>query len=183
MKRKKPISHITEENASPEALRILAEETARGRGMTNMKRTLLHDPVLFRTMDYVMETVNGQLKGKIPQRSLILFFHAIAVGNGCDMCGSVFGKVLAGMGIPDVRALELTEEEELLMDFAAALTADPNHVPDGIYERMQERYDEETMVALVMNSVFSLASNYFNTITGVEPDEELRQFLPRREKR
>lgn len=178
MKRTKPISLVTEENASEEARRILDAQKAAGRPMTNMKRTLLHNVTLFQTMDHVMETANGQLKGRIPQRAMMLFFHAIAVGNGCAMCGSVFGRVLHEMGIEDVDALELTEEEALLLEFARALTADPNHVPDAVYERLQARYDEETMVVLVMNAVFSLASNYFNTVTGVEPDEALRSFCP-----
>lgn len=178
MKRKKLISQVTETNAGEEALRILLAHRAEGRHVTNMKRTLLHNVTLFNAMDYVMETTNGQLEGRIPRRAMILFFHRIAAGNGCMMCAGVFGKILAGMGIVDVGQVEFTDEELDLLAFAEALTRDPNHVPDPVYERLQARYDEETMVVLVMNAVFSLASNYFNTITGVEPDEELAAFCP-----
>lgn len=169
MNRKNPISLITEETASPEALEILREHRLQGRQVTNMKRTLLHSVPMYRMMDSVMESVNAQLAGRIPQRSMLLFFRAIARGNGCRMCGSVFDRVLEGMGVGEDP--DLTEEEADLLAFAEALTQDPNHVPDPVYERLQSRYDEETMVVLVMNAVFSLASNYFNTINGVEPEE------------
>lgn len=170
MKRRKLISLVTEEGASAEALRAVKAHTATGQRMTNMKWTMLHNVPLFEVMNQVMETANGQLKGRIPHRAMIFFLYAIATGNDCAVCGGVFRNMLEDMGVKDFGSFDFTEEERDLVDFARALTADPNHVPDEIYERLQRRYDEETMVVLVMNGVFSMASNYFNNITGVEPD-------------
>lgn len=170
MVRKKLISPVTEERASADALRAMEEHRASGGRMTNMKRTLLHNVPLFEEMNRVMETANGQLREKIPRRAMVFFLYAIARGNDCAVCGGVFRRMLSEFGAEDFDAFPFTEEERDLIDFARALTEDPNHVPDGVYERLQRRYDEETLVVLVMNGVFSMASNYFNNITGVEPD-------------
>ncbi len=56
---------------------------------------------------------------------------------------------------------------------AEALVKDPNHVPDDIYEALQARYDEETMVIVITYAVLTLANNYFNNIVGTELDEYL----------
>ena len=170
MKRRKLISLVTEETASAEALRAVKAHTATGQRMTNMKWTMLHNVPLFEVMNQVMETANGQLQGRIPRRAMIFYLYAIASGNDCAVCGGVFRKMVEEMGVEDFDSFDFTEEERDLIDFAQALTADPNHIPDEVYERLQSRYDEETLVVLVMNGVFSMASNYFNNITGVEPD-------------
>lgn len=174
MRRNKPISLITKENAGPEALRAMEEHEGAGGRMSNMKRTMLHDVPLFEAMNHIMATADRQLRGRIPQRAMILFFYAVTSGNDCMVCGSVFRKLALELGVADLDGLELTEEERDLLDFAGALTRDANHIPDEIYERLQRRYDEDTLVVLVMNAVLTMASNYFNNITGVELDEELK---------
>ncbi len=60
---------------------------------------------------------------------------------------------------------------------AETLHDDPNHVPDDVYEALQARYDEETMVVLVTYACFLLANNYFNNIVGTEVDEYLKPYL------
>ena len=170
MKRRKQISLVTEGNASAEALRAMETHLAAGQRMTNMKRTMLHNVPLFERMNQVMETANGQLRGRITHRAMVFYLYAIASGNDCAVCGGVFRKMVEEMGVEDFDFFDFTEEERDLVDFARAMTADANHIPDEVYERLQRRYDEETLVVLVMNGVFSMASNYFNNITGVEPD-------------
>lgn len=176
MRRKQPISLITQENASPEALRAMREHEASGPRMSNMKRTMLHSVPLFEAMNHIMATADSQLRGRIPQRAMIIFFYAITSGNDCMVCGSVFRKLAMQLGVEDFNAFELTDEERDLVEFAAALTYDANHIPDEIYERLQRRYDEDTLVILIMNAVLTMTSNYFNNITGVELDEELKPY-------
>lgn len=76
------------------------------------------------------------------------------------------------MGI-DWETFEFSDEETDLLNFAEALVADPNHVPDDVYEALQARYDEETMVIVITYAVLTLANNYFNNIVGTELDEYL----------
>ena len=69
--------------------------------------------------------------------------------------------------------IEFTDEEMELLDFAAALVKDPNHVPDEVYEPLQARYDEETLVLIVTTAVLTLANNYWNNIVGTPIDDYL----------
>lgn len=176
LKRKKQIPFVTRENGSPEALRAMDAHEARGLHLTNMKRTILNNVPVFEAVTDVMSAVNDQLQGKIPQRALTFFLYAISSGNHCMVCGTYFKKMVVDMGVEDFDTFQFTEEEEDLIAFANALTCDPNNIPDEIYEKLQARYDDETMVVLVLNAVFTQASNLFNNIVGVELDEELKPY-------
>lgn len=178
MKRERPITPLTPETASPEALRAVEAHEACGGRMTNMKWTMLRSVPLFEAMNHMMATADAQLKGRIPQRALIFFLYAVTQGNDCMVCGTVFRKLVQEMGIEDFSAFDFTEEERELLAFAQALTRDANHIPDAVYEPLRRRYDEDTLVILMMNAVMTMASNYFNNITGVELDEELRPWYP-----
>lgn len=178
MKRQFPIPPLTPETASAEALQAVKEHEAEGGRMTNMKWTLLRSVPLFEAMNRMMATADAQLKGRIPQRALIFFLYAVTQGNDCMVCGTVFRKIVLEMGIEDFASFEFTEEERELLAFAEALTKDANHIPDAVYEPLRRRYDPDTLVILMMNAVMTMASNYFNNITGVELDEELRPWYP-----
>ena len=80
------------------------------------------------------------------------------------------------MGI-DWDTFEFSEAETDLLNFAEALVADPNHVPDDVYEPLQARYDEETLVLVLTYAVLTLANNYFNNIVGTELDEYLLPYV------
>lgn len=176
MKRKKPISLITPENATPDQIRAVKDHEAQGLSITNMKRTILHNVPAFETFSAVMSCVNDQLEGKIDKRALTIFCYAISHGSGCLICGNHFRWLLSKFGITDIDTFEFTDEENDLLAFAEAMTEDINHIPDEIYERLQNRYDEETLVVLLLNAVLTKANNHFNNIVGVELDEHLKPF-------
>lgn len=174
MRRNKPISLITESKESPQATQARREHEASGGRMSNMKRTLLHNVPLFESLNRIMGVAATQLEGRIPWRATVLFLYTVTRGNDCMVCGSVFRRIALELGVAELGEEELTEEEWELVNFAHALTRDANHIPDEVYEPLQRRYDEETLVILIMNAVLTMASNYFNNITGVELDEELK---------
>lgn len=173
MKRKKVISRVTRDIASPEVLKAMENHEKKGYRITNMKEILLHNVVAFQALEEGTYAVDEELVKKIPERALKIFGYAISNGNSCLICGNYFKKILADMGITDFANFEFTEEENDLIAFADALVADPNHVPDEVYEKLQERYDEETLVLLITNAVLALANNYFNNIVGTELDSYL----------
>ena len=176
MKRNKPISMITPDIATEEQIRAVKDHEAQGLTITNMKRTILHNVPAFETFSAVMSCVNDQLEGKIPKRALTIFCYAISHGSGCLICGNHFRWLLSKFGITDMDNFEFTDEENDLIAFAEAMTEDINHIPDEIYERLQNRYDEETLVVLLLNAVLTKANNHFNNIVGVELDEHLKPF-------
>ena len=46
-------------------------------------------------------------------------------------------------------------------------------MPDEVYEPLQARYDEETLVLIVTTAVLTLANNYWNNIVGTPIDDYL----------
>lgn len=173
MKRKKVISPVTKDIASPEVLKAAANHEAKGYRITNMKEILLHNVTAFDALENGFYAVSEELAKKISQRSLNFYDYAISMGTSCLICSTYFKKIVTDMGVEDFKNFQFTEEEEDLIAFAQALAADPNHIPDEIYEKLQERYDEETMVLIVTNGVLMLANNYFNNIVGTELDNYL----------
>lgn len=173
MKRKNVISQVTKEQSSPEVLAARAAHEAKGYRITNMKETLLHNVVSFEALEGGSYAVGEELKRFIPPRSVDFFGYAISNGNKCLICGNYFKKIVADLGVEDFDNYTFTEEELDLIKFANALAADPNHVPDEIYEKLQARYDEETMVVLVTYAVLTIANNYWNNIVGTRLDSYL----------
>jgi len=176
MKRKQAISRVTPVTASPEALRAMADHKQKGFRMTNMKETLCHSAVAFTALEEGTYAVKMELINKIGNRAVQIFGYAASNANECLICGNYFKKAVVDMGI-DWDTFSFTEEEQDLISYAEALHDDPNHVPDDIYEALQARYDEETLVVLVTYSCMLLANNYFNNIVGTEIDEYLKPYL------
>ena len=174
MKRKKLISRIDRAHTTPEQQAAIDHHIEQGYRITNMKETLLYSVVSFTSLEEGSYAVDKALKEKIGNRAKILFGYAISSGNECPICGNYFKWVLEDqLGIKDFDHFEFTDEEMELLDFAAALVKDPNHVPDEVYEPLQARYDEETLVLIVTTAVLTLANNYWNNIVGTPIDDYL----------
>ncbi len=168
---------MTEEISSPEVLKLRNEHEAMGYRITNMKEIILHNTVAFRSLINGSYAVSAELKKHIPKRSLNFFSYTVATGNKCLICGNYFKKIVTDEGITDFRNYPFSDEEKDLIAFAEALVSDPNHVPDEVYERLQARYDEETMVLLITHAVFTLGNNYFNNIVGTPLDDYLKPYF------
>lgn len=176
MKRKNVISRVTPSTASPEALRAMADHKAKGFRITNMKEILCHSAISFTALEEGTYAVKSELISKIGNRAVQVFGFALSNANECMICGNYFKKAVVDMGI-DWDTFQFTDEEQDLIGFAETLHDDPNHVPDDVYEALQARYDEETMVVLVTYACFLLANNYWNNIVGTEIDEYLKPYL------
>ncbi len=175
MKRKKLISRVTPATASVEALRAMADHKAMGYRITNMKETLCNSAVAFQALEGGGYAVDAALSEKIGKRALLVFGYALSHANQCLICGNYFKKFLIDQGI-DWDTFQFTEEEGDLIEFADALGTNPNEVPDEVYEKLQARYDDETLVLVVVNACFLLANNYFNNIVGTELDDYLMPY-------
>lgn len=174
MERKKLIPRIDRTNTTPEQQKAIDHHLEQGYRITNMKETLLNSVVSFQSLEEGTYAVDRKLREKIGKRADILFGYAISSGNECPICGNYFKWVLEDqLGVTDFEHFEFTDEEIELLDFAAALVKDPNNVPDEVYEPLQARYDDETLVLLVTAAVLTLANNYWNNIVGTAIDDYL----------
>lgn len=176
MERKRLISRIDRNNTTKEQQAAIDHHLEQGYTITNMKETLLHNVTSFVSLEESSYAVDRELREKIGKRAAILFGYAISSGNECPICGNYFKWVLeTQLGITDFDHFEFTDEETELINFAVALVKDPNHVPDDVYEPLQDRYDEETLVVIITAAVFTLANNYWNNIVGTDIDDYLHK--------
>lgn len=174
MERKVVLPRIDRNNPTPEQKAAIDLHLQQGFTITNMKEILLNSVVSFTSLEEGVYHVKNALKAKIGDRPVLLFAHTVSNENDCPICGNYSKWALQRfLGITDFEHMELTDEEMELMEYGIALAADPNHVPDEVYEPLQQRYDVETMVLLVTYSVFLLANNYWNNIVGTKIDDYL----------
>ncbi len=62
------------------------------------------------------------------------------------------------------------------MDFAQAIIANSNAVPDNIWKQLVARYDEPTLVNLVAFAGIMVATTIFTNVVEVDLDPELASY-------
>jgi hypothetical protein len=168
------ISFTEYESASPEVRREYDDQIAHNGRVTNMKRTLLHSVPAFKAyMEWY--TLRDLVQPFIGERGVALFCYTISTGNRCLICSLFFRKIFVDWG-EDPEALRLSEDEQLLADFGAAIGSNPHGIPKEIYERLGARYTEEQRVLLVAFAGIMAATNLFNTVARVPRDEVLANY-------
>ena len=103
-------------------------------------------------------------------RAANLFEYAISLENDCLVCSTYYRKAMAAMGIEDLDAVELTEDEKLLVEYARAIVRDRKHIPDELFDRLLARYGEEGTVVITTMGMFMIGNNYFNDILRVQSE-------------
>ncbi|PSH63248.1 MULTISPECIES: hypothetical protein [Phyllobacterium] len=168
------ISQIVYSEASPE-IRAEHDEELRRRGrMTNMKRIMLHSPVAHRIYAEWF-TLRDLLRPAIPDRAIWLFSLAISEANHALVPSTFFRRALIDSGFqpetitPDVN-------EALLMEFGRAIIVDSNAVSDALWQQLEARYDEATLVNLVAFAGIMAATTIFTNVVDVELDPELNSY-------
>ncbi len=159
------------ENSSEEVKREYEDQIAKHGRITNMKRTLLHNVPAFKAyMEWY--TLYDLLVPVIGERAISIFSLAISTGNDCLICSTFFRKILVDSG-DDPDNPTLTETEQLLTKFGAAITSDPHHIPKEIYVALAEKFSVEEIVLLISFAGIMYATNLFNTVAKVPLDEIL----------
>ena len=167
----KPIISLVEpENASETARAAAEAHLAKGYRLTNEKRTLLHNAVAFNALEDMSYAVSAEMKKFTGHRAANLFEYAISLENDCLVCSTYYRKAMAAMGIEDLDAVELTEDEKLLVEYARAIVRDRKHIPDELFERLLARYGEEGIVVITTMGMFMIGNNYFNDILRVQSE-------------
>lgn len=161
------ISKIDPENAPEEVKEVIENHLAKGYKLTNEKLTLLHSPASFLAIEESSYAVDRELAQIVGKRAADIYEYAISEENDCLVCSLYFRKLLKSEGI-DIANFELTEDEELLVEFARALAKDPKHISAELKDRMQKRYNDREFVVIISMGIMMLANNYFNEIAEVD---------------
>ena len=164
------ISKIDLEKASPDVKKAVEEHVSQGYRVTNEKLTLLHNVPCFEALEVQSYAVDRELSRLVGQRAADFFEYAISLENDCLVCSTYFGKLLRKYGITDFDSFAFTDDEELLIAYGRAIARDPANVPDDLFQKLLDRFGEETVVVLTTMGVFMIANNYFNDILQVEPE-------------
>ena len=163
---------IDPDNASEDVKYAVSEHLAQGYRITNEKRTLLHNVTAFHALEVESYAVDRELQRLVGKRAADFFEYAISLENDCVVCSTYFGKLLRQNGITDFEHFDFTPEEKLLIEYGRAIANNPKGVPDELFARLKERFNDETIVVLTTMGVFMIANNYFNDILQVEPEHE-----------
>lgn len=168
------ISQIVYGESSPEVQAEYDQELRlRGR-MTNMKRIMLHSPMVHRIYAEWF-TLRDLLKPAISDRAIWLFSLAISEANHAHVPTTFFRRALIDSGfqpetiIPDAG-------EIVLIELAKAIVADSNAVPDALWKELAARYDEPTLVNLVAFAGVMVATTIFTNVVEVDLDPELNSY-------
>lgn len=173
-----PITRL--DGTDPEGLDPLAKAAAHrqvelhGGAMTNMKATLLsHVPSFTAYMQWY--TLRDELVPFIGERAVSLFSYAISDQSGCLVCSVYFRRVLIDNG-EDPDNPQVTEAEQLLIDWGRLIASAPGSIPDELYGRVEKAFTPQLRVLLVAFAGQMIATNLFNMVGRVPLDEVLYDY-------
>ncbi|NID13154.1 carboxymuconolactone decarboxylase family protein [Fibrivirga algicola] len=172
------IQPLPESNASDELKAAWAKhiDDYPGSRITNMKATLSHSPLAF---DVYMQwyPLYQAVIAITGERSAYLFAHAISEASNCPLCTTFFRKIIIQNG-ERPEDLHLTDHEQHLLDFGAAIAQNQGEVPDEVYEPIRQRFSDRDVVTLVAFAGQMIATNLINNVLHVTIDEYLYPYLP-----
>lgn len=145
-----------------------------GGRITNMKATLLsHVPSFDAYMQWY--TLRDALVPFIGERAVSLFSYAISDENDCLICSVFFRKILIDNG-EDPDHPNVTEAEQLLIDFGRAIARTPSAIEPEFYARLESTFNPQLRVLLVAFAGQMVATNLFVTVGKVPLDEVLYDY-------
>lgn len=160
---------------APDAARRAAAAHARDVApLTNMKRTLLHEPVAFGAL-MTWYDLRDTVRPFLGDRATTLFAHAVSAETSCLICSTFFRRLLVESG-EDPDALVLSPDDAALVAFARALAVTPHRVPDAVAAPLRARLTDAQLVALVAFGALMVATNVVNNVLGVPLDGYLEPF-------
>jgi hypothetical protein len=144
--------------------------------ITNMKSTLGHSLVAF---EVYMEwyRLYERIKAITGERMAYLFAYAVSKGSNCPLCTTFFRKIIIDQG-EKPEDLELTDNEQRLLDFGSAIAQNQGVVPDELFEAVKKLYTTKELVELIAFAGQMIATNIFNNVIGTDIDEYLFAYLP-----
>lgn len=145
-----------------------------GGRITNMKATLLsHVPSFTAYMEWY--TLRDELVPFIGERAVSLFSYAISDENDCLVCSVFFRRILIDNG-EDPDNPQVTEAEQLLIDWGRLVASNPGGIEPEFYARLEKAFSPQLRVLLLAFAGQMVATNLFNTVGRVPLDEVLYDY-------
>ncbi|MBX2897350.1 MAG: hypothetical protein KF763_18035 [Cyclobacteriaceae bacterium] len=142
--------------------------------ITNMKSTLGHSYNAFQAyMQWY--PLYEDVKAILGNRLSSLFAWSISEAADCPLCSTFFRKIIIDAG-ENPEALALSEEEQHLLTFGAAIAQHKGFVPDEIFEPIRKKYSDKQIVVLTAFAGIMIATNIFNNVIHTEIDDYLEVY-------
>lgn len=111
----------------------------------------------------------------IGERAFTLFCYSISRANRCENDALAFRRVLVDSG-DDPENPEVTEAEQLLVDWGTLIVTTPHDIPEEFYARLEETFSPERRLTLLSFAGQMLASNLLNTVGRIPLDPALESY-------
>jgi hypothetical protein len=145
-----------------------------GGRITNMKATLLgHVPSFKAYMEWY--ALRDELVPFIGERAVSLFSYAISDENDCLVCSVFFRRILIENG-EDPDNPQVTEAEQLLIDWGRQIVRSPAGIPPAFYAKLEAAFNPQLRVLLLAFAGQMIATNVFNTVGKVPLDDVLYEY-------
>jgi alkylhydroperoxidase family enzyme len=168
------IPPLEREDAPPD-VRARYDDQVRHHGrVTNMKRTLGHEPEAFDAL-MTWYPLRDRVASFVGDRDAHIFAYAISMENDCLICSTFFRRIFVDAG-DDPDGWTLTERQQLLVDYGRQLADDPRGVDDLLYARLERHFTPQQIVLLTAFGGLMVATNLFNDALRVDLDDVLRPY-------
>ena len=121
------------------------------------------------------DALRDRLVPFIGERAVTLFSYAISDENDCLVSTAFFRRILIGSG-EDPEQPQVTETEQLLIDWGRLIASTPSSIEPEFYARLERAFNPQLRVLLVAFAGQVVARNLFTTVGKVPLDEELYEF-------
>jgi hypothetical protein len=147
------------------------QQEAQGAPITTMQATLLGHLPSF-TAYMALYELRDALVPFIGERAVSLFAYAISDEADSLVFSVHFRKVLVDSG-EHVDSPQVTETEQLLVDWGRLIARSPTEIPDELYARLEASFNPRLRLLLVAFAGQLVASTVFAAAGRIPLDEEL----------
>lgn len=136
--------------------------------LSNLQATLIgHVPSFVAYQQFTV--LRDELAPYIGERALALYSLAISDGSG-NSAGTAHFRDLLEAGGTDVDNPQVTEAEQLLIDWGRLIATTPQQIPDAVYARLQLAFNPKLRIMLVAYAGQLVATNLVNAVGRIPAD-------------
>lgn len=111
----------------------------------------------------------------IGERAVSLFSYAISDENDCLVSSVFFRRKLIDNG-EDPDRPQVTETEQLLIDWGRLIASDPSNIPAEFHARLEAAFQPQLRQLLIALAGQVVATNLRNTVGRIPLDENLYDY-------
>ena len=131
---------------------------------------MLHHLPSFNTLEVGSYDLDDDLQRLIGKLDGDIFEYAVSVENDCLVCTTYFARLLRDEHHIDPAKFSFSSRQQLLIEYAKAMTKNPKQVPDELFTRLKTEFTDEQIIAITTMGVMMIAMNYFNEILQIKPE-------------